>query len=47
MKDIFKDHEDQDILLDADVWTNHICVDHPEMTKELIAEVLTTPSVGR
>lgn len=45
MNDIFKDYEDQEILLDADVWRNHICSEHPEISKNLISEVLTAPSI--
>ena len=45
MTDTFKDYREAAILLDDDVWTKHIVVDHPEMTKELIAEVLKVPSV--
>jgi len=45
MGDNFKDHMDEVILLDNEVWANHICIDHPEMTKELIAEVLMNPTI--
>ena len=41
----FRDVNDEEIKMAGDVWENHIKVDHPEMTVEIIGNVLKTPSV--